>query len=99
MNFHRKLRINWWLWALLSIPPIVYSWIRPRDVKGQMISDWGYLMEYLRRTGYTVTQDIWNLFAETFFWSAVPAFLIGWIAQYLIVWAWESWRAGKAPTP
>ena len=53
-------------------------------------------MNYLRLTGYTVTYDIWNFFAETFFWSAVPALVVGWIAQYLIMLAWESWRAKQS---
>jgi hypothetical protein len=95
MNIHRKLKINWWLWMILSLPSIVYSWLRPRDVKGWMISDWGYLIHYLQQTGYTVTHDIWNFFAETLFWSAVPALLLGWIAQYLIMLAWEAWRARR----
>ncbi len=93
MNFRRRLEINWWLWMALSIPPIVYSWARPRDVKGWMISDWGYLMHSLHDTGYAVTRDIWNFFAETLFWSVVPALLAGWILQYLITLTWEAWRA------
>jgi hypothetical protein len=77
----------------LSIPPIVYSWARQRDVKGCMISDWGYLMDYLHKTGYTVTHDIWNFLAETLFWSVVPALLAGWILQYLITLVWEARRS------
>ncbi len=92
MNLRRKLRINWWLWMVLSMPPIVYSWVRPRDVKGWTISDWGYLTHYLHQTSFRVTSDIWNFFVETLFWSAVPALMLGWIAQYLLVLAWESWR-------
>ena len=92
MDIHRKLKINWWLWMALSIPPIVYSWARTRDVKGWMVSDWGYLMSYLHQTGYSVTHDIWSLFVETLIWSAVPALLIGWTAQYLIMLAWQAWR-------
>lgn len=95
MNIHRKLKINWWLWMILSLPPIAYSWLRPRDVKGWVISDWGYLIHHLQQTGYTVTHDIWNFFAETLFWSAVPALLVGWIAQYLIMLAWEAWGARR----
>jgi hypothetical protein len=93
LNLSHKLKINWWLWMALSIPPIVYSWLRPRDVKGSMVSDWAYLMDYLHQTGYSVTHDIWNFFGETFFWSAVPALLVGWILQYVITLAWEGWRA------
>jgi len=76
----------------LSIPSIVYSWARTRDVKGWMVSDWGYLMSYLHQTDYRVTDDIWSFFVETLIWSVVPALLIGWIAQYLIMLAWETWR-------
>lgn len=95
MNMHRNLKINGPLWLLLSIPSIVYSWLRPRDVKGWVVSDWGYLISCLRETGYTLTHDILSFFTETLFWSAVPALLLGWIAQYLIVLAWETWRAGR----
>ncbi len=76
----------------LSIPLIVHSWARPREVKGWVISDWGYLMDYLHKTGFTVTHDIWNFFIETLLWSAVPALLVGWLLQYIIVIAWETWR-------
>ena len=76
----------------ISVPPIVYSWLKPRDVKGWMISDLGYLMHYLHQTGYTVTHDIWNFLVETLIWSVLPPLLIGWIAQYLLVLAWETWR-------
>lgn len=92
MNTCRKPKINWWLWMALSIPPIIYSWVTPRDVKGWMISDWGYLMHCLHRTGYTVTHDIWSFFVETSIWSVLPPLVVGCIAQYLVVLAWEAWR-------
>jgi|GEM_PF-2682196 len=92
MNLHFKLKINYWLWMALSIPPILYCWVRIRDVKGWMISDWGYLIFYLERTGYRVTHDIWSFFVETLVWSVVPPLLFGWIAQYLIVLAWTAWH-------
>jgi hypothetical protein len=95
MNLQRNLKINWWLWMMLSVPPIIYSWLRPREVKGWMISDWGYLMHFLHRTGYTVTGDIWRFFIETLVWSAVPALFLGWIGQYLITLAWDAWRHPK----
>jgi hypothetical protein len=92
MKICRKLKTNWWLWMSFSIPPIVYSWVRLRDVKGAMISYWGYLSDYLHRTGYNVTQEIWSIFVETLIWSALPPLLIGWIAQYLIMLVREEWR-------
>ena len=92
MNFRRELKINWWLWMTLSIPPALYSWLKPHDVKGWTISDWGYLTQYLRQTGYTVTHDFWNFFVETLLWNILPALLLGWVAQYLIILVWEAWR-------
>ena len=98
MELHRSLdkvrclRINWWLWLLLSTPPVVYSWLRPEEVKGEMWSEWEYLVSYLQREGYKVTAGIWRYFIETFIWSVVPPVVVGWLAQYFIMLAWEAWR-------
>ena len=96
MKLYNKLNINWSLWMGLSIPLIIYNWTHLRDVKGWMVSDWGYLSDFLHRTGYTVTHDIWDYFAETFFWDAVPALIVGFILHYLIMLFWQAWRIKKA---
>jgi hypothetical protein len=98
MNVHRKLKINWWLWACFSIPPIIYSWLKPHEVKGNTQSDWGYLTSYLQQSDYVINHDIWHFFIETLIWSAGPALLLGWIAQYFIILTWNisQQRRGKA---
>jgi len=80
---------------LLSVPPTVCNWLCPHDVKGWMISDWGYLIYLMRRAGFAVTADIRDFFTETLFWNSVPAFLFGLIAQYFIMLGWEKWRTNR----
>lgn len=98
MNLRMKLKINWWLWASLSISLVVFSWIRPREIKGAIWSDWNYLIHYLHQTNYVITHDISDFLLETVFWSVVPAFLIGWIAQYLIVLTWQARSRWRTPS-
>lgn len=75
-----------------SIPPIVYSWVHPYENKGEVHSHWDYLFGWLRETGYVITKEKWEYFFETMFWSAGPSLVLGWVAQYLVVLAWEAWR-------
>jgi hypothetical protein len=83
MNLQSKLKINWWLWILLSVPWCIYNWLELKEGKGAVLSDWSYLTSYLKQTNYTVTHDIWNFFSESFIWNCLPPLIFGWVAQYI----------------
>jgi hypothetical protein len=76
---NRDLKINWWLWATLSGPPMAYllshRWL---DKAGDVHSNWSVLWD----DGFRYTWEIW-----------VPNILfplvLGWLAQYLLVLAWN----------
>ena len=95
MNLQSKLKINWWLWILLSVPWCLYNWLKPEEVKGAIYSDWSYLMDYLKQTHYAVTHDIWKFFGESFVWNCPPPLIIGWLAQYFLVMVWKKWHEKK----
>lgn len=92
MNLRRKLKINWCLWFIISLPPLVLTWVRPYDLKGWTVSDFGYLADCLRRSGYTISHDIAGTLWETFVLRALIFLFFGWIAQYLVVLAWQACR-------
>ncbi len=89
MDIHRRLKICWWLWALLSLPPICYSLFkRDEDKAGVIHSNWSDLL-------YFFHLGIWGHFvswSEIVFWSIFVPLMLGWVAQYMLAIAWRVWR-------
>jgi hypothetical protein len=89
MSIHRTLKICWWLWALLSLPPIGYCLFKRYENKaGDVHSDWSDLWYYFH-------QGIWSHFGywrEIVFWSIFVPLILGWVAQYILVLAWRAWQ-------
>jgi hypothetical protein len=92
MNFRCKLKINWWLWASISIPFFFLNWMRQRDIKGETMSDWTYLISYLKKMNFKPNHDILSFFAESMCWNVGVPLVIGWVVQYVLVLAWHRIR-------
>jgi hypothetical protein len=81
MNLRRKLEINWWIWALVSVPWILVALFhRWEDKGGGVWSDWSSAMDCIRR-------GEWRYCRETVFWDLLLPILIGWIVQYFLTMA------------
>jgi len=89
MKLHRKLKINWWLWACLSAPSVAYSLLRPHEDKaGQANSDFDRLVYYF-------THDLWGYSREVLVWDVALPLILGWIGQYFLVMAWDAWSSKR----
>jgi len=90
MNIRRKLEINWWLWALVSVPWILVALFRRWEDKGGGVwSDWSDAV-------YRIRVGEWRYCRETLFWDLFLPLLLGWLAQYFIAIAWQRLR-GTSP--
>jgi hypothetical protein len=86
MNAKRVLTINWGLWACFSLPPIIYFLFhREQDKAGDRYSGWAILAMY-------ANSNDWLYSWEVLLPRIVFPIVIGWVAQYLLVIAWNYWR-------
>ncbi len=82
-DFGRALRINWWLWAIISCPVMAYLWLKPHEDKaGIWMSDLSALVTHARR-------GLWRYTLEDLFWNTAVPLLVGWILQHLLQVAWR----------
>jgi hypothetical protein len=90
MNFHRKIEVNWWGWALVSVPWILVALLRRwEDKAGDNWSDWSSAI-------YDMQHGQWRYCRETVLWDLLLPILVGWIAQYFITMAWHRFRQRPA---
>ena len=104
MNLRKVMRIDWRLFFCLSFPPFIYQWLVPREVKGNNWSYLSYVWIWLKETNFSFHHDILEYLFYRLVETALPTILIGWIAQYFVVLAWEFYRersaaAGGGPLP
>jgi len=97
INIKRNLRINWWLWACLSVPAISYLLFhKEQDKAGDLSSAWSEVVHYATRS------DLHLYYAwEILVLRGLLPLVIGWIVQYLLMMAWNYWQrnSGKGLKP
>jgi hypothetical protein len=83
MDSRRRLQINWWMWALVSVPWIFEALFqRWQDKGGRVWSDWSNAV-------YRIQHDEESYLREPLFWDILMPLLAGWIAQYFIMIVWH----------
>lgn len=88
LNQKFSVKPNWWLWLCISVPLCIYLWQMPQDRGGgEMISDWGYFIDWIRR--YQLDREFWNTVVVGLLLSLGLAFSIGWFAQFFIRLIWQ----------
>jgi hypothetical protein len=89
MNFRYVLKVNWWLWACFSFPPIIYFLFHTeQDKAGRFYSGWTTLLEY-------ATKSDWPYSWEVLVPRVLFPLVIGWVAQYFLVMAWNYWNRSR----
>jgi hypothetical protein len=72
MDLRRKLGINWWLWALVSVPWIFTALFQRWEDKGGGV--WSDAV-------YRIRVGEWRYCGETVFGDLFLPLLSGWLAQ------------------
>jgi hypothetical protein len=82
---NRDLKINWWLWAGLSLPPIIYLLFhQQQDKAGGFHSEWSVLVDYATNKEYKFWYS-WEIWVPHILFPLV----LGWVAQYFLMLAWN----------
>jgi hypothetical protein len=89
INLKRILHINWWLWACLSIPPILYLLFnRERDKAGDFSSAWNDLVNYVTRSDLHFRYAWGEILVPRILFPLI----IGWVTQYFLMLTWNCWK-------
>jgi hypothetical protein len=84
-----KLKITWWVWAAIAVPWMLLLLFKQHEDKaGDVWSDWSWFVAHAR-------QAQWSYCREVLVWDVLVPLVLGWVAQYLIVLAWQRWRNGR----
>ena len=95
MNTPIRIKTNYWLWFCVGLGLVAWSWLHPKDIKGNVFSDWGYLISYLQTTHYRVNDGILSFALDRLFWSLTLGLVVGWVIQCLIMVLREALRRKK----
>jgi hypothetical protein len=89
MNARDKFKPCWWLWVCISVPPVAYCLFRLHvDKAGDIYSDLGFMLYAIGHPN----QFGWRYCQEPLFWDVLVPLVFGWVAQCLLVVAWDSRR-------
>ena len=86
--FRQRIEVNWWLWMLLSLPVGIYSLFLPYDHGNWIVSDWGYLADWMKH--YQIGSEFWCDLGSAILCAFGPPIGLGFIAQALIVFVWRN---------
>jgi hypothetical protein len=91
---HQKIKPNWILWILFSLPVGTWLFFVPYDRGGsEEISDWGFLSDWVKH--YMIDSEFWGDLGSALLVNFGPPIAIGWILQYLVMFAWQNLRRGS----